>query len=90
MARDVTVFTDDTCTIDGPVRPGPSLIEWAELVRTGALPDVEIADAGVAAELQGAGRRQLPDPAAAELLPRLVLAHDGRRGSPRGVGALAA
>ena len=60
MARDVTVFTDDTCTIDGPVRPGPSLIEWAELVRTGALPDVEITDAGVAAELHALAGDSFP------------------------------
>ncbi|WP_410660310.1 FAD/NAD(P)-binding protein [Amycolatopsis sp. lyj-112] len=37
MPEDVTVFTDDTVKIDGPVRPGPSLIEWARLVRSGAL-----------------------------------------------------
>jgi hypothetical protein len=43
MPEDVTVFTDDTVEIDGPVRPGPSLIEWARLVRTGAL-DAEIDD----------------------------------------------
>ena len=52
MAQDVTVFTDDTCTIDGPVRPGPSLIEWAELVRSGILSDVDIPDAGVWDEVQ--------------------------------------
>ncbi|HVH21003.1 MAG TPA: FAD/NAD(P)-binding protein, partial [Pseudonocardia sp.] len=28
MTRDVTVFTDDSCTIEGPVRSGPSLSEW--------------------------------------------------------------
>lgn len=43
MPVDVTVFTDDTVEIDGPIRPGPSLIEWARLVRTGAL-DAEIDD----------------------------------------------
>jgi uncharacterized NAD(P)/FAD-binding protein YdhS len=37
MARDVTMFTDDSCAIDGPVSPGPSLIEWAEQVREGSL-----------------------------------------------------
>jgi len=52
MAQDVTVFTDDTCTIAGPVRPGPSLIEWAELVRSGILSGVEIHDAGVWGEVQ--------------------------------------
>lgn len=42
MTRDVTVFTDDSCTIDGPVRPGPSLSEWLEQWRDGALPDVAL------------------------------------------------
>lgn len=51
MARDVTVFTDDSCTIDGPIRPGPSLIEWVERVRAGDLADVVIADTAVAAEI---------------------------------------
>ncbi|WP_375385520.1 FAD/NAD(P)-binding protein [uncultured Microbacterium sp.] len=52
MAQDVTVFTDDSNTIEGDIRPGPSLIDWAELVRTGGLPDVRIDDARVAAEVQ--------------------------------------
>jgi hypothetical protein len=30
MAEDVTMFTDASVTCDGPVRPGPSLIEWAQ------------------------------------------------------------
>ncbi|MBX9363259.1 FAD/NAD(P)-binding domain-containing protein [Streptomyces sp. WAC04114] len=29
MAEDVTMFTDESSTIDGPVQPGPSLAEWA-------------------------------------------------------------
>ncbi|MBB4687481.1 FAD/NAD(P)-binding protein [Amycolatopsis jiangsuensis] len=37
MPEDVTVFTDDTVRIDGPVLPGPSLIEWARGVRAGDL-----------------------------------------------------
>ncbi len=52
MARDVTVFTDESCTIAGPIRSGPSLIEWAERVRAGTLPDVEIDDPEVDAELR--------------------------------------
>ncbi|KAA9111446.1 FAD/NAD(P)-binding protein [Microbacterium rhizomatis] len=52
MAQDVTVFTDETCTIEGPVRPGPTLIAWAESVRDGMLPEVEIDDAGVRAEVE--------------------------------------
>ena len=35
MAADVTMFTDASSTIDGPVAHGPSLIEWVEAVRTG-------------------------------------------------------
>ncbi|MER5769452.1 FAD/NAD(P)-binding protein [Streptomyces sp. NPDC001985] len=31
MAEDVTMFTDDTVALDGPVRPGPTLAEWATL-----------------------------------------------------------
>jgi len=52
MARDVTVFTDDTCTIAGPIRSGPSLIEWAERARNGKLPDVVIDDPDLDAELR--------------------------------------
>ncbi|MDQ0797202.1 FAD/NAD(P)-binding domain-containing protein [Streptomyces sp. B1I3] len=45
MAEDVTMFTDDTVRMDGPVRPGPALDAWAGDVargRTGveAAPDV--------------------------------------------------
>ncbi|MCU1681621.1 MAG: hypothetical protein JWQ81_2360 [Amycolatopsis sp.] len=42
MPEDVTMFTDDTVKIEGPIRPGPSLSEWVEQVRTGAL-DVQVA-----------------------------------------------
>lgn len=28
-AEDVTMFTDETVPVDGPVRPGPTLAEWA-------------------------------------------------------------
>ncbi|MGI5399974.1 FAD/NAD(P)-binding protein [Streptomyces sp. CA-135486] len=31
MAEDVTMFTDETVTLDGPVLPGPTLAEWAGL-----------------------------------------------------------
>ncbi|MET7638560.1 FAD/NAD(P)-binding protein [Streptomyces sp. NPDC005438] len=29
MAEDVTLFTDETSRVTGPIRPGPSLAEWA-------------------------------------------------------------
>ncbi|OYN89526.1 FAD/NAD(P)-binding protein [Parenemella sanctibonifatiensis] len=35
MAGDVTMFTDETATVDGPVAPGPDLAEWAAGVRNG-------------------------------------------------------
>ncbi|WP_340686216.1 FAD/NAD(P)-binding protein [Amycolatopsis coloradensis] len=50
MPEDVTVFTDETVRIDGPIRPGPSLIEWARLVRSGGL-DTRIDDS-LRAELE--------------------------------------
>ncbi|HEX6341341.1 FAD/NAD(P)-binding protein [Umezawaea sp.] len=37
MAVDVTMFTDASVVCDGPVRTGPSLAEWASLVRSGDL-----------------------------------------------------
>ncbi|AGF72246.1 FAD/NAD(P)-binding protein [Corynebacterium halotolerans] len=36
-AEDVSVFTDDSVTCAGPARPGPSLSEWAALVRAGEI-----------------------------------------------------
>jgi uncharacterized NAD(P)/FAD-binding protein YdhS len=59
MTRDVTVFTDDTCAIDGPVRPGPSLSEWLELWRAGELADVEL-DELSAAEATALGPEGFP------------------------------
>ncbi|MFK0265799.1 FAD/NAD(P)-binding protein [Streptomyces angustmyceticus] len=38
MAEDVTMFTDESVELDGPVRPGPSLAEWARAVRDGEIP----------------------------------------------------
>lgn len=60
MARDVTVFTDDSCVISGPVRSGPSLIEWAERVRDGRLPDVRIDDPELADEVDGLRGESFP------------------------------
>lgn len=60
MARDVTVFTDDSCRIDGPIRPGPSLIEWAEGWRDGDLPEVDIDDPAAAAEARGLRGESFP------------------------------
>ena len=35
MPEDVTAFTDESVTCDGPIRPGPTLAEWADRVRSG-------------------------------------------------------
>ncbi|MTD57688.1 FAD/NAD(P)-binding protein [Amycolatopsis pithecellobii] len=37
MSEDVTMFTDESVEIEGPVRPGPSLAEWVEQVRRGEI-----------------------------------------------------
>ncbi|MGW1074543.1 FAD/NAD(P)-binding protein [Streptomyces sp. NPDC002537] len=41
MAEDVTMYTDETVQQEGPVREGPSLAEWAGLVRDGAVPGLD-------------------------------------------------
>src|SRR6185295_3257140 len=41
MPEDVTMFTDDSVKMAGPVLPGPSLLEWARQVRDGVL-DAEV------------------------------------------------
>ncbi|MEE1784770.1 FAD/NAD(P)-binding protein [Streptomyces sp. SP17BM10] len=51
MAEDVTMFTDEHSTIEGPVRPGPSLAEWARRQRHFA-PYREVADRAVREELR--------------------------------------
>jgi len=51
MARDVTMFTDVSSTVDGPVWEGPSLIEWAVQVRSGQI-DLQVDDPLVAHELE--------------------------------------
>ncbi|WP_213813678.1 FAD/NAD(P)-binding domain-containing protein [Glaciihabitans sp. dw_435] len=44
MAEDVTMFTDESSTIDGPVSTGPSLIEWADRVRSGEITGIDLSD----------------------------------------------
>ncbi|HVV09659.1 FAD/NAD(P)-binding protein [Amycolatopsis sp.] len=40
MTEDVTMFTDETVQIDGPIGPGPSLFEWVERLRAGEVDHV--------------------------------------------------
>ncbi|MGW5715996.1 FAD/NAD(P)-binding protein [Amycolatopsis sp. NPDC003865] len=58
MPEDVTVFTDESVQMAGPVRPGPTLLEWARKVRDGAL-DAEVPP-DVVAELTALGSFDFP------------------------------
>ncbi|MGP4004935.1 FAD/NAD(P)-binding protein [Streptomyces sp. 4N124] len=63
MAEDVTMFTDESSTIDGPVRPGPSLAEWAaQFSGRGPrhAPYAEPADPEVLAELRALDAADFP------------------------------
>jgi hypothetical protein len=76
-AEDVTMFTDDTVRMDGPVREGPTLHEWARLDgRT-------FADR----QLQGRYLRWVYERAVADLPPEITVRHHPRRalrvGGPR-------
>ncbi|MGK4582963.1 FAD/NAD(P)-binding protein [Kitasatospora sp. HPMI-4] len=51
MAEDVTMFTDESSAVEGPVRPGPSLARWARSPEEFA-PYVPVADPAVRAELR--------------------------------------
>ncbi|MFE9727058.1 FAD/NAD(P)-binding protein [Streptomyces sp. NPDC005794] len=58
MAEDVTMFTDDTVQLDGPVSPGPALHTWAEDVREGRA--VIDATPAVLEEIHGLGAQDFP------------------------------
>lgn len=59
MAEDVTMFTDQSSSIDGPVRTGPSLAEWAARMAEFS-PYREPADAGLLAELRALAPTDFP------------------------------
>ncbi|WP_237536191.1 FAD/NAD(P)-binding protein [Streptomyces sp. SID3343] len=61
LASDITLFTDELSTIEGPIRPGPSLAEWAhdrstELLEGESSPEL----ASFAAELRACGPTSFP------------------------------
>ncbi len=62
LAADVTMFTDETSTIEGPIRQGPSLVEWAELASRGELDgyDLDAEDQQVADEVRSLGPSSFP------------------------------
>ncbi|MDI9883336.1 FAD/NAD(P)-binding protein [Streptomyces sp. HNM0645] len=58
VASQITVFTDDSATIEGPVEPGPSLYEWAKSLAL--LGDPADHDAEVLAEAERLGPDAYP------------------------------
>ncbi|MCX4453091.1 FAD/NAD(P)-binding protein [Streptomyces sp. NBC_01728] len=68
-AEDVTMFTDETVVMDGPVRPGPTLHEWA------AIDGSTFADR----RLQGAYLRWVHEQAVAALPPDVTVHHHPHR-----------
>ena len=89
MARDVTMFTDDSSTIEGPVWRGPSLIEWAQQVRAGSI-ELGSDDPAVAHEVQHLAADSFPTRRlqseyldwfyrrAVDALPATVVVHEAR------------
>ncbi|MFE0461321.1 FAD/NAD(P)-binding protein [Kitasatospora sp. NPDC058965] len=59
MAEDVTVFTDASSTVEGPVDPGPSLADWAPHAAEFA-PNAPEPDPAVAAELAALAPTDFP------------------------------
>lgn len=59
-AEDVTMFTDDSVELQGPVREGPTLAEWARRIRDGELAvDPALAEAAGALGPQDFAGRQV-------------------------------
>src|SRR5262245_18071766 len=50
MAEDVTIFTDDSVRCAGPIRPGPTLLEWTRTVDDETL--AAVTTPAVAAEIR--------------------------------------
>jgi uncharacterized NAD(P)/FAD-binding protein YdhS/GNAT superfamily N-acetyltransferase len=44
MAQDVTMFTDESVQMEGPIRPGPSFAEWKDIALADGLIDPELND----------------------------------------------
>ncbi|MFB6985173.1 FAD/NAD(P)-binding protein [Streptomyces sp. NPDC056304] len=62
MAEDVTMFTDDTVRLEGPIRPGPALHTWAADIRDGRLKlsDEAVPESGLLAEIKALGGQDFP------------------------------
>jgi predicted dinucleotide-binding enzyme/uncharacterized NAD(P)/FAD-binding protein YdhS len=82
-AADVTMFTDSSCTLEGDVRPGPSLAEWAEGIRNGDIP-APTAGTERLAEVAAIGRTTFPSRRVQALYLEWVFGHVSA-GLPAGV-----
>ncbi|MBL3699339.1 FAD/NAD(P)-binding protein [Leucobacter luti] len=60
MLRDVAFFTDQSCTIAGPIAPGHSLAEWVREVRAGRIARPEWADAALDREIAEIAEDEFP------------------------------
>ncbi|WP_257577842.1 FAD/NAD(P)-binding domain-containing protein [Streptomyces sp. JJ38] len=60
VASQITVFTDLTVTMDGPVEPGPSLYAWAEELRASGATGLGPQDAPTLAEAGSLGPDDYP------------------------------
>ncbi len=60
MLEDVAVFTDSSCSVEGPIEPGPSLAEWVRMVRGGLVPLPDWSDPVLEAEIAEIGDRDFP------------------------------
>ncbi len=58
LAQDVTMFTDASVRCEGPIRPGPSLLEWTATVGENEL--AEIAAAELMAEIRAVDAMTFP------------------------------
>src|SRR3954447_11351661 len=58
MAEDVTIFTDESVRCAGPIRPGPTLLDWVRSVDDETLAEVTTPDA--AAETRPVGPTTFP------------------------------
>lgn len=60
MLEDSAFFTDASCTIEGPVEPGPSFAEWVWLVRAGEVARPVWSDELLDREIDTIGPRDFP------------------------------
>src|SRR5215213_643569 len=58
MAEDVTIFTDDSVRCEGPICPGPTLLEWTRTVDDATL--AEVTTPAVAAEIRAIAPTTFP------------------------------